>query len=318
MASLGLARPAADDNLTHEGLTLARQLGDMSTVAKALQHLGAAALAKRHADAINLVEQALDHYPDDRDDAWRTMTLTLLGLAAHRVGDAARAEATRDDAITLSARHRGAWEQALGLNGLASVVRSRGETAQAAGLYAESLHVAERLGDAAIATEAMIGFAGVLADSSRVDEAARLFGAAEVLNEAMGISGEHLAAPHQYRRDISDVRERLGDEAFATAWAQGRTMPAHELLGAARAAVERGYEPRTSIRSDVFDRRPVLTPREGEVLNLLANRLSDREIGSLLYIGTRTAEFHVVNVIGKLGVANRRETAAVASQRGLV
>ena len=172
VASLGLARPAADDNLTHEGLTLARQLGDMSAVAKALQHLGAAALAKRHADAINLVEQALDHYPDDRDDAWRTMTLTLLGLAAHRVGDAARAEATRDEAITLSARHRGAWEQALGLNGLASVVRSRGETAQAAGLYAESLHVAERLGDATIATEAMIGFAGVLADSSRVDEAA--------------------------------------------------------------------------------------------------------------------------------------------------
>ena len=95
-------------------------------------------------------------------------------------------------------------------------------------------------------------------------------------------------------------------------------MPAHELLGAARAAVERGYEPRTSIRSDVFDRRPVLTPREREVLNLLANRLSDGEIGSLLYIGTRTAEFHVANVIGKLGVANRRETAAVASQRGLV
>ena len=109
------------------------------------------------------------------------MRLTLLGLAAHRVGDAARAEDTRDEAITLSARHRRAWEQALGLSGLASVVRSR-----------------------------------------------------------------------------------------------------------------------------------------REVLNLLANRLSDREIGSLLYIGTRTAEFHVANVIGKLGVTNRRETAAVASQRGLV
>ena len=44
----------------------------------------------------------------------------------------------------------------------------------------------------------------------------------------------------------------------------------------------------------------------------------DREIGSLLYIGTRTAEFHVANGIGQLGVANRRETAAVASQLGLV
>ena len=176
----------------------------------------------------------------------------------------------------------------------------------------------KELGDAAVATEAMIGFAGVLADASRVDEAARLFGAAEALNEAMGISGERLAAPHQYLRDVSGVRKRLGDEAFATTWAQGRAMPAHELLGAARAAVERGYEPRTSVRSDAFDWRPVLTPRERDVLRLLANRLTDREIGSLLFIGTRTAEFHVANVIGKLGAANRRDAAAVAARLGLV
>jgi predicted ATPase/DNA-binding CsgD family transcriptional regulator len=318
VASLGLAGPTADIELTHEGLTLARQIGDMSGVAKALHHIGAATLAKRPADAMKLFEQALDHYDDDRDHAWRAMTLTLLGLAAHRVGDTARAEATLEEAITLSAQHGGEWEQALALNGLASVVRSRGESAQAAGLYAESLHVAEKLGDAAIATEALMGFAGVLADSNRADEAARLFGAAEALNEAMGFSGERLATPHQYHRDVSGVRERLGDEAFATTWAQGRAMPAHELLRAARAAVERSAGPRTRTRGAAIDRGPVLTPRERDVLRLLADRLSDREIGSHLFIGTRTAEFHVANIIGKLGVADRREAAATAAQLGLV
>jgi predicted ATPase/DNA-binding CsgD family transcriptional regulator len=318
LASLGLAGPAADEARTHEGLTLARQLGDTSGVARAMHHLGAAALTRRPAEAVTFFEQALDHYVDERDEAWRAMTLTLLGLAAHRVGDAERAEATLDEAIALSAEHGGAWEQALALNGLASVVRARGETAQAAGLYAESLQAAERLGDAAIATEAMIGFAGVLADSGRADEAARMFGAAEALNEAMGASPEHRVVPDQYHRDVLSVRQRLGDEGFATAWAQGRAMPAHELLGAVRAAVEHGYKRRTPIGGDAIDRPPVLTPRERDVLKLLANRLTNHEIGSHLFIGTRTAEFHVGNIIGKLGVADRREAADVAARLGLI
>jgi two-component system nitrate/nitrite response regulator NarL len=95
-------------------------------------------------------------------------------------------------------------------------------------------------------------------------------------------------------------------------------MPAHELLRAARAAVERSAGPRTRTRGAAIDRGPVLTPRERDVLRLLADRLSDREIGSRLFIGTRTAEFHVANIIDKLGVANRREAAAAAARLGLV
>jgi NarL family two-component system response regulator LiaR len=61
-----------------------------------------------------------------------------------------------------------------------------------------------------------------------------------------------------------------------------------------------------------------LTRREREVLNLLCQRFSNTEIADQLYIGTRTVEFHVANVLDKLGVENRRDAAAVAARLGLV
>jgi DNA-binding NarL/FixJ family response regulator len=61
-----------------------------------------------------------------------------------------------------------------------------------------------------------------------------------------------------------------------------------------------------------------LTRREVEVLGLLVGGRSDREIAAALFIGHRTAQDHVSNVIAKLGVANRTEAAAVAVRDGLV
>jgi len=55
-----------------------------------------------------------------------------------------------------------------------------------------------------------------------------------------------------------------------------------------------------------------LTPREVEVLALLAEGRTNGEIGAALYISTRTAGVHVSNILGKLGVRSRTQAAAVA------
>jgi DNA-binding CsgD family transcriptional regulator len=60
-----------------------------------------------------------------------------------------------------------------------------------------------------------------------------------------------------------------------------------------------------------------LTDREVEILGLLAQRRTDREIAGELFISPKTAGFHVSNILGKLGVANRREAAALALREGL-
>jgi DNA-binding NarL/FixJ family response regulator len=61
-----------------------------------------------------------------------------------------------------------------------------------------------------------------------------------------------------------------------------------------------------------------LTPREGEVLRLLADGLSDKEIAERLYIGSGTARGHVVSVFGKLGVHSRLQALVFAVRYGLV
>lgn len=61
-----------------------------------------------------------------------------------------------------------------------------------------------------------------------------------------------------------------------------------------------------------------LTPREREVLTLLAQGLPNKEIAAHLVISQRTVKFHVSSIMGKLGATNRTEAVALAAQQGLV
>jgi len=61
-----------------------------------------------------------------------------------------------------------------------------------------------------------------------------------------------------------------------------------------------------------------LTPREDEVLALLAQGKPNREIAEVLVITERTVKFHVSSILGKLGAGNRTEAVAIAAQRGLI
>ncbi len=61
-----------------------------------------------------------------------------------------------------------------------------------------------------------------------------------------------------------------------------------------------------------------LTPREQEVLELVARGLSNGQVGQQLFISTKTASVHVSRILAKLGAASRTEAAAIARDRGLV
>ncbi len=61
-----------------------------------------------------------------------------------------------------------------------------------------------------------------------------------------------------------------------------------------------------------------LTPRESEVLNLLAQGKQNKEIALELSVSERTVKFHISSILAKLGAGNRTEAVTIALQKGLV
>jgi DNA-binding NarL/FixJ family response regulator len=79
------------------------------------------------------------------------------------------------------------------------------------------------------------------------------------------------------------------------------------------------------VSSSGFDREDTasridepLTPRELDVLNLIALGLPNKAIADRLGISDQTVKFHVAAIIGKLGAANRTEAVRLAVRRGLI
>jgi DNA-binding NarL/FixJ family response regulator len=122
--------------------------------------------------------------------------------------------------------------------------------------------------------------------------------------------------------------------------------PDERILGALRAGA-RGYLLKGASRKEIFDairtvhaggsllepgvtnrlldhvregREPPepLTPRELEVLGLIAQGLHNSEIAGRLFVTERTVKFHVSSILAKLGADNRTEAVALAARRGLI
>jgi two-component system nitrate/nitrite response regulator NarL len=81
------------------------------------------------------------------------------------------------------------------------------------------------------------------------------------------------------------------------------------------AALARTALPDASVEADVGEE---LSPRERQVLTLLASGLSNRKIAERLEISEHTAKFHVVSILAKLGAATRTEAVVIAARKGLL
>jgi two-component system, NarL family, response regulator YdfI len=84
---------------------------------------------------------------------------------------------------------------------------------------------------------------------------------------------------------------------------------------AARALAE---HPAAAPMDPMLDLVEELTPREVEVLRLLADGLGNKEIASHLGISEHTVKFHVGSILGKLGVTTRTEAVTTGIRRGLI
>ncbi|MBX9472451.1 response regulator [Microcella sp.] len=102
-----------------------------------------------------------------------------------------------------------------------------------------------------------------------------------------------------------------------------KAAPADELIAGVRsvAAGEVALSPAIAAQLVARMREPspaALTPRETEVLRLVAEGLSNREIGERLFLGESTVKTHLLRTFEKLGVNDRTRAVTLAMQRGLL
>jgi DNA-binding NarL/FixJ family response regulator len=102
----------------------------------------------------------------------------------------------------------------------------------------------------------------------------------------------------------------LGETAFAEAREFGRSLSMAEVMEEA-AALTRITPPNAKEAS-------VLSPREIEVLELVAEGKSNREIADLLFLSHRTVEAHVASILAKLNVDSRYDAVSAARNRGFL
>jgi DNA-binding NarL/FixJ family response regulator len=108
-------------------------------------------------------------------------------------------------------------------------------------------------------------------------------------------------------------------KAGAEGYLLKNTTP-EEMLHAIRlvSAGKRYFTPQVAARLAERLGRAELTPREHEILTLLAKGYSNKQIGRELRISNNTARNHVNNILEKLGARTRTEAAVLALQQGLV
>jgi DNA-binding CsgD family transcriptional regulator/tetratricopeptide (TPR) repeat protein len=237
-----------------------------------------------------------------------------------------RAQTHLDNAVG-EGMYGGLWLSALGLAGLAdqaAYCRQRRDEAGAAAALKQGdvlLQRVERIVEGGRGRPGDLGPEGRAWHARALAEHARLRGepAVEEWQQAL----EAFGYGHVY--ELARCRWRLAEAWLA---ARNRAEARPHCFAAAASADRMGAFPlQRAVAATVSRARldapastvgAVLTRREREVLALVAEGMTNREIGARLFISEKTASVHLSNVMTKLNASSRTEAVTVAHRRGLL
>jgi predicted ATPase/DNA-binding CsgD family transcriptional regulator len=303
-------RPERVFPLAEEARAIFASLADRRGEAAALENLATAAHRTDQPErAVELYEQciAISRELGNADDA--AVTQLRLATTLRSVGRGDEAIPLLVEAIS-TLRDLGSTGNiwlAFGLGILGLTYLLRHDLARAGASYAEALTLALEMDDRFRIADCLFDIGEIAHRRGELVRASRLFGAAAAQLSELGISVDQEAIHGTW---IAEVRRQLGKASFARAWEAGAAAPIADGVAAAQAVV-------TAAQQTAGKRRPAqrdeleLSAREREVLGLLVEGRSDREIAAALGISPRTAETHVFRLCAKLGVESR--TAAVTA-----
>ena len=216
--------------LLRESLALSRELEYGWGAAVALNSLARIALERGERERAEvLFGESLSLHREMGNTRDIAIVLANLGEVAQGQGEYLRARELYEESLALRREIGDIRGVAVELANLGSVAHELGEHEHARELFAESVDICRQLGEKrvmALCLEGLAMIAGARDDGGR---AARLWGAAEALREAIGMPLPPSKRPWQ-EREISAARSRTDDTAWTEAWWVGRNMPLERAI----------------------------------------------------------------------------------------
>jgi non-specific serine/threonine protein kinase len=300
-----------------EAAELARSVGDVPTLARALTALGVLGLFTREWEqSRGYLDEARAYWRDLRDD-WET-AFTLLYLGANEFGQGHDEEAVRflEESLSLYRVIGDGPARGIVLIWLVYTIRESGDLPVAVGRLEELRELSDQSDDRRLLYLCGAGTTWLLREHADPEQLVRVLGAIWQLREMMGIDRSRIFYTNVVLETTTQtLQTRLGPEAYDAAFAEGRRLSFQEMAALLRElleAAEQGSTPRQTVQSGP------LSPREHEVLHLIAEGLSNKQIAVQLIIAESTAKYYVTGIFNKLGVDTRAQAVAVAAQRGLL
>jgi predicted ATPase/DNA-binding CsgD family transcriptional regulator len=309
--------------LYEESLRAYRKAGDKRGMAEAIGRLGNVSLFRGdYKRAKELYQEALGLSRELGGADPLGGFLMNLGYVSLLEGDHERAIALNEEAVTLFSAQGQIHYLPVALDNLGWAALLSGDRERAEGFFTRTLELGEELGAKSTVAESLEGMACAAAAKGQTARSAHLFGAARTLQNAtvyqQALEERALREPY-----LTAARAQLDEAAWEAAFAEGQAMTFEEAVAYALSAEEPSVTtlPYTttsqSSLSSAPERPARLTPREIEVLGLVAAGMTNAQIAKELFVSIRTVETHITSIYHKLGVTSRAAATRFALEHGL-
>jgi predicted ATPase/DNA-binding CsgD family transcriptional regulator len=310
--------------LGEESLALGRQADAAQGIVFSLLLLAiAATLRADYERAARLYAEGLSLSRKLESAYWRFLYFENWGWTALLQGDPERATVLIEEAVELARERRRGFMGLLSrpLDNLGWAALLGGELGRAKAQFGENLTLSKIRGDKRTLLMSLEGLACVAGAEGEAIRAARLFGAAEALMEEITyrLVPQERAVLEPYR---ASVRSRLEESAWEEAVAEGGALGLDQAIGYALSK-----EKPSKHLSPTRSQPPVsstpehpggLSPREVEVLGLVAEGLTNAQVAQRLFLSPRTVQRHLNSIYHKLGASSRTAATRFAIEHGLL
>ena len=310
--------------LGEESLALSRQAIEVQGIVWSLLTLAiAATLRADYEQAERLYAEGM-RLARELDSAYaRFLFLQNWGWTALIRGDPARATLLIEEAVELARERRRGFMGLLSrpLDNLGWAALLGGELGRAKAQFGENMTLFKKRGDRGTLLMSLEGLACVAGAEGYALQAARLFGAAEALMEVIDyrLVPQERAVLEPYR---ARVRSGLGEAAWEKAVAEGGALGLDQATAYALSEEKPSEPPSPATSQPPISSTPEhpagLSPREVEVLRLVAEGLTNAQVAQRLFLSPRTVQRHLNSIYHKLGVSSRTVATRFAIEHCLL